>query len=243
MHIDVALLPQVADPAAHGVYIVIDQIRASTTITTLIDAGCRDVFLAADPEAARAVARETGSLLAGELHAVKPPDFDFDNSPVELIGADLCGRSVVLSTTNGTAIDARLRRTEPVLIGCLRNARAVADAAAALAGGEGTVRIVCAGREGLFVLDDAVAAGVIAGRLVEAAERAGGVAIVSDAAAAAMRLRESWPDLLAAMTESDGGATLRRIGAPRDIAFCAEEDRSTTVPIVRYDERMRASAG
>lgn len=238
--IDVALVPQVADPGDPGVLIVIDQIRASTTITTLLDAGCGDVFLAGDPDAARAVASETGSLLAGELHAVKPQDFDFDNSPAELVGVDLRGRSVVLSTTNGTAVIDRLRRAGPVLVGCSRNARAVADAAVALAAAEGgVVRIVCAGREGMFVLDDAVVAGLIARRVVESATAQGGEARLSDAAKAAIRLRESWPTLLAAMEDSDGGATLRRIGAPEDIDFCAGEDLTTTVPVVRYHGRMR----
>ena len=243
MLIDVALLPPLVHPADAGVLIVIDQIRASTTITTLIDAGCRDVFLASDPESARAVSQETGSLLAGELHAVKPPDFDFDNSPSQLVGADLRDRSVVLSTTNGTAVIARLRRPEPVLVGCIRNASAVAAAAMGLAEeGSGIVRIVCAGREGIFVLDDAVAAGVIAARIVEAAVRVGTAAVLTDSTSACIRLGESWPTLLAAMEASDGGATLRRIGAPEDIAFCAEEDRTTTVPIVRYDGHMRAVA-
>ncbi|MCJ7712343.1 MAG: 2-phosphosulfolactate phosphatase [Chloroflexi bacterium] len=239
MLVDVALLPQVADPAAAGVLIVIDQIRASTTITTLIDAGCQDVYLAGDPAEARAVAHETDSLLVGELHAVKPPDFDFDNSPSELVLVDLRGRSVVLSTTNGTAVIARLRREEPVLVGCIRNASAVAAAALAMAGDAGTVGIVCAGREGIFVLDDAVAAGVIAERLVELAGQRGSGARLSDGAEAAIRLRRSWPTLLAAMEASDGGVTLRRIGAPEDIAFCAGEDLTQTVPLVRYDGRMR----
>lgn len=238
--IDVALVPQVADPGDAGVLIVIDQIRASTTITTLIDAGCRDVYLAGDPDAARAVARETGSLLVGEVLAVKPPDFDFDNSPSELVGIDLRGRSVVLSTTNGTAVIDRLRRVEPVLVGCTRNAAAVAAAAVALAGDGGTVRIVCAGREGMFVLDDAVAAGVIVEKLAEEAGRSGVPVRLSDAAEAAARLRQSWPTLLEAMEASDGGATLRRIGAPEDIAFCAGEDMTTTVPVVGYGGRMRA---
>src|SRR5450759_5505490 len=142
MLIDVALLPQLVDPADPGVLIVIDQIRASTTIPTLIDAGCRNVFLAGDPDAARAVAKETGCLLAGEVRAVKPPDFDLDNSPVELVGVDLRDRSVALSTTNVTAVIHRLRRAEPVLVGCIRNATAVAVAAMALAGeGSGTVPV------------------------------------------------------------------------------------------------------
>ena len=240
MLVDVALVPQVADPARPGVLIVIDQIRASTTITTLIDAGCRDVYLAEDPDAARAVARETGSLLAGEVLAVKPPDFDFDNSPSELVAADLRGRSVVLSTTNGTAVIDLLRREEPVLVGCIRNARAVAAAAVALAGEGGAVQIVCAGREGIFVLDDAVAAGLIAERLAEEAGGRGSPVRLSDAAVAAVRLRRSWPTLLEAMEASDGGATLRRIGAPEDIPFCAGEDLTMTVPVVGYDGRMRA---
>jgi 2-phosphosulfolactate phosphatase len=159
------------------------------------------------------------------------------------MGVDLRERSVVLSTTNGTAVIHRLRRAEPVLVGCIRNATAVAAAALALAGeGSGIIRVVCAGREGLFVLDDAVAAGLIASRLAEAVALAGGVAVLTDAARASVRLRDSWPTLLAALEASDGGATLRRIGAPEDIAFCAEEDRSTTVPIVRYDGHMRAVA-
>ena len=90
------------------------------------------------------------------------------------------------------------------------------------------------------MLDDAVAAGLIAQRLTAAAAARGEVARLTDAAKAAVRLRESWPTLLAAMDESDGGATLRRIGAPQDIAFCAGEDITTTVPVVRYDGRMRA---
>jgi len=245
MLVDVALLPQLVHPADPGVLVVIDQIRASTTITTLIDAGCANVFLAGDPDAARIVARETGCLLAGEVNAVKPQDFDFDNSPAELVGMDLRGCSVVLSTTNGTTVINVLRRVDPVLVGCIRNATAVAQTAQALAmagEGSGTVRIVCAGREGTFVLDDAVAAGLIAGRLSEAGARSGIGVVLTDAATAAVRLRESWPSLLDAMEASDGGATLRRIGAPRDIVFCAEEDRTATVPIVRYDGRMRAVA-
>jgi 2-phosphosulfolactate phosphatase len=126
-------------------------------------------------------------------------------------------------------------------VGCIRNATAVAAAAAGLAGpADRVVRIVCAGREGQFVLDDAVAAGLIVLRLVEAAGTRGEDTVLTDAAKAAVRLTRSWPTLLAAMDDSDGGATLRRIGAPEDIAFCAGEDLTETVPIVRYEGLMRA---
>ena len=245
MKIDVALVPQTARVAPGRVLIVIDQIRASTTMTTVLDLGCTDLFLAGDVRAARRLGRLTGSLIAGERLARKPPGFDFDNSPSELARAGLGGRSLVLSTTNGTAVLRRFRAADAVLVGCLRNARAVAAAAVGLArasGPDGSVQVVCAGRLGRFVIEDAVAAGVIVGRIAEVLGDDGEPAVLTDAAVAAVRLRASFPDLLAAMAQSDGGATLREIGQPDDIAFCAEEDASSTVPRLVAGEPMRIVA-
>jgi len=245
MKIDVALVPQTARVAPGRVLLVIDQIRASTTITTVLDLGCTDLFLAGDVRAARRLGRLTGSLIAGERLARKPPGFDFDNSPSELARAGLGGRSLVLSTTNGTAVLRRFRAADAVLVGCLRNARAVAAAAVGLArasGPDGSVQVVCAGRLGRFVIEDAVAAGVIVGRIAEVLGDDGEPAVLTDAAVAAVRLRASFPDLLAAMAQSDGGATLREIGQPDDIAFCAEEDASSTVPRLVAGEPMRIVA-
>jgi len=245
MEIDVALVPQAARVAGAGALIVIDEIRASTTITTLLDLGCSDLFVVGAVAAARRLGRETGSLLVGERHALRPPGFDFDNSPSLLSRADIRGRSVVLSTTNGTAVLRRLRRSERVLVGCIRNARACAGAAVRLAeaaevAGRGSgIRVVCAGRESRFVLEDAVAAGVIVGRIVEALGARGVEPRLTDAAKAAVHLRASYPDLLTALLASDGGRTLREIGQEEDTPFCAEEDASTTVPILRDGSPMR----
>jgi 2-phosphosulfolactate phosphatase len=245
MKIDVALVPRAAQIAPGRVLIVIDQIRASTTITTALDLGCADLLLAGDIRTARRVGRQTGSLLAGERLAQKPPGFDFDNSPSELARAELGGRSLVLSTTNGTAVLRRFRAADAVLVGCLRNARAVAAAAVGLArasGPDGSVQVVCAGRLGRFVIEDAVAAGVIVGRIVELLGETGEPADLTDASVAAVRLRASFPDLHTAMAESDGGATLREIGQPDDIAFCAEVDVSNTVPRLVASDPMRIVA-
>jgi 2-phosphosulfolactate phosphatase len=242
MRIDVALVPGAADVSADGILIVVDQIRASTTITTALDLGCRDLRLAGDVVTARDLARATGSLLAGERHARKPPGFDFDNSPSELSRVGLAGRDLVLCTTNGTAVVSRLRAAGHILIGCLRNARAVAVAAVDLAlaaGPEGSVQVVCAGSVGRFVLEDAVAAGLIVQRAVERAEAHGVDVELTDAAEAAILLRGAYPDLRTAMAASSGGATLREIGRAEDIAFCAEEDASTTVPCLVTGEGLR----
>jgi len=242
MEVDVALLPAAARVSAGCVLIVVDQIRASTTVTTVLDLGCADLLLAGDVATARDLARSSGSLLAGEHHARKPAGFDFDNSPSELSLAGIRGRGLVLCTTNGTAVLSRLRSAGHVLVGCLRNARAVAEAAVDLAsalGPDGSVQVVCAGSLDRFVLEDAVAAGVIVERASERLATNGRAAELTDAAVAAVRLRRSYPDLLTAMSESSGGATLREIGREEDIAFCAEADASTTVPCLVPGDLLR----
>jgi len=170
----------------------------------------------------------------------RPVGFDFANSPMVLARAGVEGRSAVLSTTNGTAILKMLRRSECVLVGCLRNARACAGAAVRLAAAQGVgIRVVCAGRLRRFVLEDAVAAGVIVSRIVEAADASGITTNLTDAARVAVGLRDSYPDTLAALLDSDGGRVLREIGQEEDIPFCAEVDVTDTVPILRDGSPMR----
>ncbi len=240
MDLDVALVPQAARPAVPGVFIVVDEIRASTTITTLLDLGCSAIYIEGALLAARRLGRETGSVLVGERHLRRPPGFDFANSPVALTRAGMQGRSVVLSTTNGTAILKMLRHSEHVLVGCLRNARACAAGAVELAAAEDVrICVVCAGLQRRFVLEDAVAAGVIASRIVEAAAERGLFTSLTDAARAAVRLRDGYPDTLTALLDSDGGRTLRAIGEEEDIPFCAEVDVTGAVPILRDGNPMR----
>ncbi len=261
------MVPAEADLQA-GLLVVIDQIRASTTLTTLLDLGCPQVYRAGTVAEARRLAARTRGLLAGEYHARKPEGFDFDNSPSELRrgAARLRERSVVLCTANGTAVLTAVRAASRVLIGCLRNARACARAAISTAAAVDTaplsrrvepqpalpatphVQLVCAGRQGRFALEDAIAAGVIAGRIVEAARASGRAVSLTDGAEAALRLRASQPDLLQAMAGSMGGRTLREIGHLEDIELCAREDETGTVPVLRAGppmlvERLPARAG
>ena len=240
MDIDVALVPQAARPADPAVFIVVDEIRASTTITTLLDIGCADIYIEGALVSARQRGRETGSILVGERHLRRPAGFDFANSPLILARAGVQGRSAVLSTTNGTAILKMLRRSGHVLVGCLRNARACAAAAVRLAEAEGVgIRVVCAGRLRRFVMEDAVAAGVIVTRIVEAADARGIETNLTDPARVAVRLRDGYPDTLTALLDSDGGRVLREIGQEEDIPFCAEVDVTDTVPTLRDGNPMR----
>ena len=240
MDIDVALVPSQARTWTDRVCIVIDELRASSTITTLLDLGVSEVLLTQSLPEARRLAAEHGSLLAGERGGLTPRGFDYNNSPAELSGSDLHGRSVVLSTSNGTAVLAELQAAPTVLVGCLLNARACAEAAVAAASSlETGVGIVCAGTLGRFALDDAAAAGVLVGRVMDALAARGSGWSLSDAAIAAVRLRSAFPEIEDALAQSVAGRLVTRLGAGDDVPFCARVDASATVPILRPGHPLR----
>jgi 2-phosphosulfolactate phosphatase len=234
LDVDVALVPSLARGWAATVCLVIDQLRASTTIVTLLDLGCSELLLTAGLAEARRLRRERGSLLAGERRGLTPRGFQANNSPAELLGMEIRGRSVVLSSSNGTLVLSRLVGMPATLVACLANARASAEAAVDLARGLGVgVGVVCAGLLGRFTLDDAYAAGVVVERLVDAARVRGMEVRLRDGAWAAMRLRSAYPDAGAAFAESRTGQLVRGLGAEADLELCARVDVSDTVPVLR----------
>jgi len=234
MEIDVALVPQVARTWSNTVCIVIDELRASSTITTILDRGCSRLYVTAGLDAARRLARTHDGILAGERHGYAPRGFDFDNSPAALARADLRGRVVVLSTSNGTKVLGWVKDAPATLVGCLLNARACAEAAVDLAGSmNARIGIVCAGSLGIFAIDDAIAAGLLVGRAIETIASRGGDYDLTEAAVAAVQIHASNPDLITALQNSVGGRLLAGLGTHDDVPFCAQVDVTTTVPILR----------
>ncbi len=237
MDVDVALVPGQAGAWEPRVCVMVDELRASSTLTTLLDLGCPGVLITAGLGAARRLARERGSLLAGERNGRTPRGFDANNSPTQLRDLGMAGHEVVLCTTNGTAVLSRLARMPTVLVGCLLNAHAVAEMALRLASRHHTgIGVVCAGQRGRFVLDDAVAAGLIVEHVVAIAGRQGLECRLSDAARAAVRLRSSHQDDLTALRESASGRQLAGLGADADVEFCSRADASASVPVLRPGE-------
>lgn len=239
-----ALVPSEARTWPPVVCVVVDELRASSTITTLVDLGCTEILLTASRREARALARARNSILAGERDGYTPPGFDANNSPAELARLDIRGRSVVLCTTNGTVVIGRLQRMPVLLVGCLLNARACAAAALERATALGIgVGIVCAGGHGRFALEDAVTAGVIVDRLVEVSAMRGIRCSTSDAALASSRLWSAYPDATAALRESATNDLLHEIGAEDDLGVCAQTDSSISVPVVLPGAPLRVVAG
>ncbi len=137
--LDVALVPMFVAPdpvlRARTTYVVVDVIRATTTLAVMLGQGCRRVLVAPGIAEARAVAQPDPGryLLGGESGGVAPPGFDFGNSPREYAAADVAGREIVFATTNGTRALRACTGGSAIYAGSLRNASAVARAAVASA--------------------------------------------------------------------------------------------------------------
>ena len=232
MLLDVAFDPAGAGRWRNTVTVLVDVLRATSSLVTLFERGCSGVIPVGSLAAARRLARSHGYSLAGERNGLTPAGFRWNNSPAELAQADFAGEEVVLTTTNGTAALRWLRNAPGVLAGSLLNGPACAARALAVAGEQGgDVGIACAGRGRRFALDDALCAGY----LVEMALRAAPHELkTTDAARAA---RQLWlgnrEDVAGAFRLSASGQRLAEIGLEADVLFCARMGVSEAVPELR----------
>jgi 2-phosphosulfolactate phosphatase len=219
----VALTP--ADAAPADVQIVVDCIRATSTIAQALAAGYGEIVCVA--EIADAVAlRAPGVVLGGERGGVAIDGFDLGNSPDEY--ADPRGACVVLTTTNGTrAILAAAAEARVVLAGSLTCLDAVAAAAAAATDG-GNLAVRCAGVRGALALDDVYTAGRFAQLLADAVP---GIEL-TDGARAACAVAAAYADPLAALLASESARDLDGTGHEGDVARCAEVSALDVVPVV-----------
>jgi 2-phosphosulfolactate phosphatase len=228
VRVDVALALVLApppDPARDVV--VLDVLRATSTIASALASGARGVEPAGTLEAAVARARATGALLGGEREGLRPEGFDLGNSPGEY-DARCAGRDIVLSTTNGTQAVLAARGSRRILAGSLLNVEATARAL--IAGGAQDVLLLCSGSRGQVAADDVAAAGCLAGHL---ALRAGAQA--GDGARVAVALFDAWRhDLPGLLRRSISGRRLLAIGLERDILDCARVD---ALPLVAELDR------
>jgi 2-phosphosulfolactate phosphatase len=222
VRVHVAFTP--AEEAAAGLGIVVDVLRASSTIAQALASGYRRVLCCAEIEEARALrASIPDSVVGGEREAIVIEGFDVGASPREFL--EPRAETLILSTTNGTrAILETAARCGETVLGSLLDLGAVARRARE--SGE-DVAIVCAGFKGGFALDDAYCAG----RIVQLV---GGDP--TDAAKAAELIARSFPT-------AHEGLTARTYGPPgleEDIAFCAREDVLDVVP--RFSRMVGAAA-
>jgi 2-phosphosulfolactate phosphatase len=212
VRVDVAFTP--AEPGEAPLGIVVDVLRATSTIAQALASGYRRVLCCAEIEQARALKAELGdALVGGERGAVRIEGFDVGASPREFL--EPRAGTLILSTTNGTrTILAAAERCAEVVLGSLLNLDAVVRAARER---DVDAAVLCAGFKGAFALDDAYCAG----RIVQGLD-----ATRTDAAIAAELIARSFPDPHAGLTARTYGPS----GLEEDIAFCARENVLDVVP-------------
>ena len=232
MRLDVAVTPEALNPGdlPASTVLVVDVLRASTTIITALTNGCVAVVPVRDAEEARRRAAATpGALIAGERRGEPLQGFDLGNSPLEFSPARVGGRTVVFTTSNGTRALVAVRGAAAVGVAAFVNASAAA--AWAVAQGRNVV-VACAGERGAVSLEDHVCAGL----LVERALAGEPAASTTPAAAGALALaRRYGKDVSRLATDSGWARHLAASGRRADVTACLALDTSTLVPVYRSD--------
>lgn len=208
--------------------VVIDVLRASSTIIAALNSGADCVETVDDVDVAMARAHELGRdtcVLAGERGSVKLPHFDLGNSPLEFTPDVVNGKRVILTTTNGTQAVHVSRDADAIVIASMLNVSAVADW---LLEHEKDVTIICSGTEGRLSLDDIHCGGLLASKLFEP----GFTPQLNDG----VRIALQWfaanagnaPYVLASCTH---GQRLISQGFEKDVQWCAQIDTIPIAPI------------
>ncbi len=212
--------------------VVVDTLRATSTLAALLATGAASVYPVATVEGARALRDALGpsTLLLGERGGLPPEGFDAGNSPREAERLGVRGAAVVLTTTNGTlalerAWKAQAGERAPVVTAALVNARSVAVAIAAWGL---DIAIVCAGeRRGTVAADEDL---YTAGYLARLLQPLG--ATLSPAAEQAAAMVARAPDPAAALASFHHAQDLARLGLGADVAWCAQPDTLDVVPLL-----------
>lgn len=233
MKLEVAFTPAeiAATDLGDRVVVVLDVLRATSTIVEALANGARAVSPVPGIEEAVRVAQNIGrdnALLCGERRSLPIEGFDLGNSPGAFTPERVAGKFLVMTTTNGTGAVVASAGARRVLIGSFLNLGAVVEA---LAGDGGPAVLVCAGRERRFALEDAVCAGTMVEALVD---RLGVAPQMNDGAVAARQLVDvHGADLQAFFAQTAAGRQLIDAGLAEDLAFCAQVDRHVVVPELR----------
>jgi 2-phosphosulfolactate phosphatase len=244
MKLDVHFSPAGLSPvevAGRPVF-VIDVLRASTVICAALHHGARSVVPVATTEEALKLAQSLGPgdvVTAGERNSEAIPGFALGNSPLEMTEAAVGGKTVVLTTTNGTRALLATQGASEVYVAAAANLAAAGARMRELLPGRKGVVVLCSGKDGAFGIDDAYVAGrLILSALLGRRRKKG----LNDAALVAVdlvrRYGQRWERPL---TLSAAGRQLARLGMDADVAEAAREDAYPVLPVF-HDRRITVFA-
>lgn len=229
--VGVALTTEAVKPehVRGSVCVVIDVLRASTTIVTALANGCTGVIPTETPEQAREIARKRNCLLGGERGGTKIEGFDLGNSPLEYVPEVVRNRLVAFTTTNGTRATRACEAAEELVIASFLNGPAVIRL---LEAEKRDIFIVCAGTKGSPSPEDSACAGMLLEPLHAEDDLAAKEAIA--------QWTEHRDDLAGMMKFSSGhGRSLVMLGFERDIEFAAQRGIYDLIAVRNGDSIVR----
>jgi 2-phosphosulfolactate phosphatase len=230
MKIDCQFTPSLVDDLSlrDRTVVVIDVLRASSTIVTALSNGAREVIPTVTVESAMKIAGNLGAdqaLLGGERNGRMIPGFDLGNSPLEYSEGKVRGKSIVFSTTNGSQAMVKAKYAAELAVCGFINMTAVASF---LRERHRDFVILCSGQNGGFSLEDAVCGGMLIARVSEDHD-----AQLSDGALASTSLYRTFGRaILKMMRLTEHGRYLEEIGHGSDIKYCASIDSIPVVPLL-----------
>jgi 2-phosphosulfolactate phosphatase len=243
VRLDVFFTPIQAKPAdtAGRLVIIVDVLRASTTVATALGNGAKTVMPLEGADEVIFRSKEfhrSQILLAGEQKMHPITGFDLGNSPQDFTKAAVEGKTILITTTNGTRALLGVQGARDIVIASYVNFTVVLAMMKVAASSNTDIAIICAGEEGGFTLEDAACAG----RYVRAIPKRASSVQVNDAASASVLIEKKYGENIAKLfKESTHGQALQAAGFGDDLAAAAEVDAYPVVPI--YQERQITKLG
>jgi 2-phosphosulfolactate phosphatase len=201
--------------------VVVDVLRATTTIITAFEYGVKSILPVDSIEVCRDFQLQ-GYIGAAEREGKKVKGFELGNSPFDYFNPCCAGKKIVFTTTNGTRTISTIKKADRIIFGAFVNLDVVAGFLNSL---KKNIVIVCAGWEGEVNLEDTLFAGTLISKLRSSFLREG------DAAVLAYNLyKQSGEDLLGFLEESTHVNRLKKLGLQKDINFCLELNKYEIIP-------------
>jgi 2-phosphosulfolactate phosphatase len=231
--IEVCLTPALLDLYAieNSIVVVIDVLRATSSITYGIDNGAQAIIPVMEVEDCLAYA-DQGYLLAAERNGEVVTGYDFGNSPFSYTKDKVYGKTIVLTTTNGTkAMHLAQERAHQVIVGSFLNLAAICDY---LKSQNRNVLLLCAGWKDNFNLEDTLFAGAVVHRLQVDFK------LADDSCVAAVDMYQlAKDDLRQYLRKSSHSHRLIKLNIEEDVQFCLKLDLCKTIPVLE-GERLVA---
>lgn len=212
------------------IVVVVDILRATSSMTTAIAHGVESIIPVASVEECRRQ-QQQGLLAAAERNGIMIEGFDLGNSPLSYMSSEVKGKSIAITTTNGTQAISKSRGAKRLIIGSFLNLSAVVNFLREQAE---DILIVCAGWKGKFNLEDTLFAGAVAEHLT-----AQFTAACDSTLAAVSLYHAAKHDLTAFLSNSSHVQRLARLEIYEDIEFCLMIDQYDAIPVLQGDKLVK----